>query len=160
MAGKRIIIKSIHCSLNPSNQVKSRGFQVTGYKELGTEDSAEKIGFIISGIRIIIFNQIKNLGIRTRIKWISKGFEIREEVHSISDVVSDPQRKNNILFVSRDDNSMVVMQGEPILQDNGFIGQIINVSWKENEITILPHNKIHFHCELDPRNSRINCLVK
>ncbi len=160
MAGKRIIIKNIQCSLNPSNQEKSRGFQVTGYKELGTEDSTEKIGFIISGIKILIFKQIQNLGIRTRIKWISKGFEIREEVHPISDVVADPQRKNNILFVSKDNNSMVVMQGEPIIKDNGFTGQIINVSWKENEISIFPHSNILFHCELDPKNSRINCIVK
>ncbi|PWI49720.1 hypothetical protein CEE45_00915 [Candidatus Heimdallarchaeota archaeon B3_Heim] len=160
MAGKKIIIKSIHCSLSPSNQEKSPGFQVTGYKELKTEDNAEKIGFIVSGIRILIFQQTKNLGIRTRMKWISKGFEIREEIHPISEVVADPQRKNNILFVSKEDNSMVVMQGEPVLKDHAFVGQIINVNWKETEITIFPHNKTIFHCVLDSRNSRINCIVK
>ncbi len=160
MAGKRIVIKSIHCSLNPSNQEKSPGFQVTGYKELKTEEGSEKIGFIISGIRILIFQQIKNLGVRTRIKWISKGFEIREEIHPISEVVADPQRKNNILFVSKDDNSMVVMQGEPVLRDNGFVGQIINVSWEMSEVLVLPHNNTIFHCVLDPKNSRIDCIVK
>ncbi|MHA1976068.1 MAG: hypothetical protein ACW98F_03940 [Candidatus Hodarchaeales archaeon] len=160
MAGKRIIIKSIHCSLNPSTHEKSPGFQVTGYKELRTEEDPEKIGFIISGVRILIFQQMRNVGIRTRIKWISRGFEIREEVHPISEVVADPQRKNNILFVSKDDNSMVVMQGEPVVQDNGFTGQIINVNWQENEIIILPYNRATFHCVLDPKNSRIDCIVK
>ena len=160
MAGKRIIIKRIHCSLSPSTHEKSPGFQVTGYKEFGTEDSTEKIGFIISGIKILIFQQVKNLGIRTRIKWISKGFEIREEVHPVSEVVVDPERKNNILFVSKDDNSMVVMQGEPVLKENGFTGQIINVDWEQNETTIFPHNKMVFHCVLDPKNSRIDCIVK
>jgi hypothetical protein len=160
MAGKRIVIKSIHCSLNPSNQEKSPGFQVTGYKELKTEEEPEKIGFIISGIRILIFQQIKNLGVRTRIKWISKGFEIREEIHPVSEVVADPQRKNNILFVSKDNNSMVVMQGEPVLKDNGFVGQIINVSWEKSEVLILPYNQATFHCVLDPKNSRIDCIVK
>ncbi len=160
MAGKRIIIKSIHCSLNPSNKEKSPGFQVTGYKEIETEDSTEKIGFIISGIRILIFQQLKNIGIRTRIKWISKGFEIREEVHPVSEVIVDPQRKNNILFVSKDDNSMVVMQGEPVVMENGFTGQIVNVKWEINEVTIFPHNRTVFHCVLDPRNSRIDCIVK
>ena len=62
--------------------------------------------------------------------------------------------------MSKEDNSMVVMQGEPILKDNGFVGQIINVNWKKNEVIIFPHNKTVFHCVLDPRNSRIDCIVK
>lgn len=159
MPGKRIVVQNIHCSLRSDNQDKSPGFQVTGYKELETDKNSEKIGFIISGIKVLIFQQMKSIGIRTRIKWIAKGFEIREEVHPLEGIV-DPERKNNILFVSKDDNSMVVMQGEPVLDDNGFIGQIVRVHWKRNEITVIPQRPNSFHCVLDPRNSRIDSIVK
>ena len=50
-----------------------------------------------------------NIGIRTRIKWIPDGFEIREEIHPLNGVVVDLQRRNNIIFVG-DDNSAVIMQ--------------------------------------------------
>ena len=159
MPGKRIVVQNIHCSLSSDNQDKSPGFQVTGYKELETDKNSEKIGFIISGIKVLIFQQMKSIGIRTRIKWIAKGFEIREEVHPLEGIV-DPERKNNILFVSKDDNSMVVMQGEPVLDDNGFIGQIVRVHWKGNEITVIPQGRNSFHCVLDPRNTRIDSIVK
>ena len=160
MSGKRIVVENIHCSLSSAHQDKSPGFQVTGYKEVEIEESDEKIGFIISGIKVLIFQQMKSTGVRTRIKWISNGFEIREEIHPIESVVVDPQTKNNILFVSKDDNSMVVMQGEPVLDGNGFIGQIVRVHWKGNEITIIPHKSNAFHCVLDPKNSRIDSIVK
>ena len=161
MAGKKITVHKIHCSLNPIDQEKSPGFQVTGYKVLDTEDDQEKIGFIISGVKIIIFQQIKGSGIRTRIKWISKGFEIREEISPLDGMIIDPEKKNNILFVSREDNSMVVMQGEPVLEENAFIGQLIRVKWEINESVVLPlHSKTAFHCVLDPKNNRINVMVK
>ena len=140
---------------------KSPGFQVTGYKVLDSEEDSEKIGFIISGVKIMIFQQMKSSGVRTRIKWISKGFEIREEVFPLDGMIVEPQKKNKILFVSREDNSMVVMQGEPVLEENTFVGQLIRVSWEINESTVVPlHSKAAFHCVLDPKNNRINVIVK
>ncbi|MHA2344775.1 MAG: hypothetical protein ACXADW_23215, partial [Candidatus Hodarchaeales archaeon] len=137
------------------------GFQVTGYKVLDSEEDPEKIGFIISGVKIMIFQQMKSSGVRTRIKWISKGFEIREEIFPLDGMIIDPQKKNKILFVSREDNSMVVMQGEPILEENTFVGQLIRVSWEINETTVVPlHSKAAFHCVLDSKNNRINVVVK
>ena len=103
---------------------------------------------------------MKTPSIRTRIKWITTGFEIREEIHSLEGTAVDPQRKNNIIFVSEEDNSMVVMQGEPVLDGDGFIGQIVRVYWKEKEVTIFPHRRNSFHCVLDPRNNRIDSIVR
>jgi hypothetical protein len=161
MAGKRITVNKIHCTLNPIDNGKSPGFQVIGYKALDSEENPEKIGFIISSVKIMIFQQMKNSGVRTRIKWISKGFEIREEISPLDGIIVEPQKKNNILFVSREDNSMVVMQGEPVLEENTFIGQIIRVKWEINESVIAPlQNKAAFHCVLDPKNNRINIIVK
>ena len=161
MSGKKITVHKIHCSLNPITHGKSPGFQVTGYKLLDTEDDSEKIGFIISGVKIIIFQQMKSSGIRTRIKWISKGFEIREEVSPLDGMIVEPQKKNNILFVSREDNSMVVMQGEPVLEENTFVGQLVRVSWEVNACVVVPLlGKAAFHCILDPKNNRINVKVK
>ena len=161
MAGKKIIVHKIHCSLNSLSQDKSPGFQVTGYKVLDSEEDPDKIGFIISGVKIIIFQQMKGSGVRTRIKWISKGFEIREEISPLDGMIVEPQKKNNILFVSREDNSMVVMQGEPVLEENSFVGQLIRVSWEINESLVVPlHKKAAFNCVLDPKNNRINVIVK
>ncbi len=160
MAGKRIIVYSIHCSISPDNQNKAPGFQVTGYKNHNDSGNDQKIGFIISGVKILIFQQMKRVGVRTRLKWIPKGFEIREEVHPLNDVIIDPQRTNNILFVSKEDNSMVVMQGEPITVEKGFLGQIISIQWDGNDVTIEPPKGTLLHCILDPRNHRVDCLVK
>ena len=161
MPGKKITVHRIFCSLNPLAQDRSPGFQVTGYKVLDSEENSEKIGFIISNVKIMIFQQMKNSGIRTRIKWISKGFEIREEISPLDGMIVEPQKKNNILFVSREDNSMVVMQGEPILEENAFIGQLIKVNWDINETVIVPlQNKAAFYCVLDSKNNRINVIVK
>jgi len=161
MPGKKITVRKICCSLNPLAQDKSPGFQVSGYKVLDSEENSEKIGFIISNVKIMIFQQMKNSGVRTRIKWISKGFEIREEISPLDGMIIEPQKKNNILFVSKEDSSMVVMQGEPVLEENTFIGQLIRVSWETNETVIVPlHSKATFYCVLDSKNNRINVIVK
>jgi len=161
MPGKKIVVHKIHYSLNPLAQDKSPGFQVTGYKVLDSEENSEKVGFIVSSVKIMIFQQMKNSRVRTRIKWISKGFEIREEISPLDRMIVEPQKKNNILFVSREDNSMVVMQGEPVLKENSFIGQIIQVSWEINETVIVPlPRKAAFYCVLDSKNNRINVIVK
>ena len=161
MPGKKITVHKIHCSLNPKTQDKSPGFQVTGYKTENIDDEPEKIGFIISSVKIIIFQHMKNSGVRTRIKWISKGFEIREEISPLNGAITDHQKKNNIIFVSKEDNSMVVMQGEPVLEENTFVGQLIRVNWEINESVVVPvQNKASFNCILDPKNNRINVTVK
>jgi hypothetical protein len=87
--------------------------------------------------------------------------EIREEISPLDGMIVEPQKQNKILFVSREDNSMVVMQGEPVLEENSFVGQLIRVSWEINESTVVPVNsKAAFHCVLDPKNNRINVVVK
>ncbi|MHA1237229.1 MAG: hypothetical protein ACTSQ9_06185 [Candidatus Hodarchaeales archaeon] len=161
MPGKKITVHKIFCSLKPLSQDRLPGFQVTGYKVLDSEENSEKIGFIISNVKILIFQQMKNSGVRTRVKWISKGFEIREEISPLDGMIVEPQKKNNILFVSREDNSMVVMQGEPVLKENAFIGQLIQVNWDINETVIVPlQRKAAFYCVLDSKNNRINVIVK
>jgi hypothetical protein len=158
---KRIIVQRIVCTLSPEKAKGTSGFQVVGYKDFNQKKDAPKVGFIISGVRILAFQQVINVGIRTRVKWIPTGFEIREEIHPFEGVSGELQRQNNILFVGREDNSLVVMQGEPNIQDNSFNGQIINVSWQEDEVQIIPlQAQSGFHCVLNPKNKRIDCLVK
>ena len=106
------------------------------------------------------FQRMVNIGIRTRIKWIPDGFEIREEIHPLNGVVVDLQRRNNVIFVGND-NSAVIMQGEPTLTENEFVGQLLCVKWQEEEVYISPLQKqSSFHCTLNSKNNRIDCFVK
>ncbi len=160
MSPKRIVIQLISCIRTPKNAKNNTGFQVSGYKEYDRTGKDGKVGFIISGIKIIAFQQMVNIGIRTRIKWIPDGFEIREEIHPLNGVVVDLQRRNNVIFVG-DDNSAVIMQGEPTLMENEFIGQILRITWSEEEVLISPLQKqSSFHCNLNSKNNRIDCFVK
>lgn len=157
---KKIVIQLIHCSRNPEKPKNTPGFQVSGYKEYDTENKKGRVGFIVSGVRVMAFQQMVNIGIRMRIKWIPNGFEIREEIHPLNGVVVDLQRRNNIIFVG-DDNSAVIMQGEPILAENEFVGQILSVKWQKGEFYISPLQKqSSFHCALNSKNNRIDCFVK
>ena len=160
MSPKRIVIQLIHCLRNIQDTKGNTGFQVSGYKDYDREKKNGKVGFIISGVKIISFQQMANIGIRTRIKWIPNGFEIREEIHPLNGVVVDLQRRNNVIFVGEND-SAVIMQGEPTLTKNEFIGQILHVKWENDEVFISPHQKqSSFHCSLNSRNNRIDCFVK
>ncbi|MFX0014667.1 MAG: hypothetical protein ACFFB2_05950 [Promethearchaeota archaeon] len=161
MSPKSIIVQQISCVRITDDTRGTSGFQVSGLKGLNQNKSTAKVGFIVSGVRIIAFQQVVGMGIRTRIKWIPSGFEIREEIHPLDGVVVDLQRRNNVIFVSGEDDSVVVMQGEPAIHENGFSGQLIQVNWKEDDILIIPLQKqSSFHCVLNPRNNRIDCLVK
>ncbi|MHA2204092.1 MAG: hypothetical protein ACW991_10425 [Candidatus Hodarchaeales archaeon] len=161
MSPKSIIVQQILCVRITDDTRKTPGFQVSGLKDFGQDETTAKVGFIISGIRVVAFQQVVGMGIRTRVKWIPTGFEIREEIHPLNGVVVDLQRRNNVIFVNGKDNSAVVMQGEPAIQENGFDGQILQVKWQGNEIRITPLQKqSSFHCVLNPKNNRIDCLVK
>ncbi len=158
---KRIVVQQISCTRNKGDTRENSGFQVSSLKDSGNVKTPAKVGFIVSGVKIVAFQQVVGMGIRTRIKWIPTGFEIREEIHPLDGVVVDLQRRNNVIFVSGEDNSVVVMQGEPTIQENGFTGQILQVNWKEDEILVTPLQKqSSFHCVLNPKNNRIDCLVK
>lgn len=160
MSPKRIVIQLISCIRNPEDVESTTGFQVSGYKEYDHIEKNGKVGFIVSGIKVLAFQQMVNIGIRTRIKWIPDGFEIREEIHPLNGVVVDLQRRNNVIFVG-EDNSAVVMQGEPTVVENEFIGQILCVKWGDDEVHISPHQKqSSFYCALNSRNNRIDCFVK
>ncbi len=161
MSPKRIIVQKILCTRSAENSKNSIGFQISGYKEINPDLQTGKVGFILSGVKVISFQQAANMGIRTRVKWITKGFEIREEIHPLDGIVVDLQRRNNIIFVNWEDDTAIVMQGEPIVQEKSYRGQIMEVKWSEGEIHITPlQNQFNFHCILNPRNSRIDCLVK
>ncbi len=161
MSPKRIIIQRISCTWNTDTNKETAGFQVSGHKDAGQGQSDTKVGFIISGIKIIAFQPMIGKGIRSRIKWIPSGFEIREEIQALDGVIVDTQRQNNVIFVDGKDNSAVVMQGEPTIKENDFIGQLLHVNWEENEIQIFPLQKhSSLHCVLSPKNNRIDCLVK
>ncbi|MFX0124704.1 MAG: hypothetical protein ACFFAE_13830 [Candidatus Hodarchaeota archaeon] len=161
MSQKSIIVQQILCVRIADDTRKAPGFHVSGQKDFGQDETTAKVGFIISGIRIVAFQQVIGMGIRTRVKWIPTGFEIREEIHPLDGVVVDLQRRNNVIFVNGKDNSAIVMQGEPTIQENGFIGQILQVKWQDNEIRITPlQRQSSFHCVLNPKNNRIDCLVK
>ena len=161
MSTKRIVVKQIACVLNIGDTKDTSGFQVSGLKDPDRNEKDVKVGFIVSGVRVVAFQQIVGMGIRTRLKWIPTGFEIREEIHPLDGVVVDLQRRNNVIFVNGEDNSVVVMQGEPTIQENGFTGQIIQVNWRVDEIKVSPLQKqSSFHCVLNPKNNRIDCLVK
>ncbi len=161
MSPKRIVVQKMSCIRSTGNANETPGFQVSGLKDLGRDKATAKVGFIVSGVKVVAFQQTVGIGIRTRIKWIPTGFEIREEIHPLDGVVVDLQRRNNVIFVSGKDNSAVVMQGEPTIQNKGFTGQMLQVNWKDNEILIAPlHRQSSFHCILNPRNNRIDCLVR
>ncbi|MHA2244949.1 MAG: hypothetical protein ACXADY_08275 [Candidatus Hodarchaeales archaeon] len=161
MSSKRIVVQQISCTRNKGDTKESSGFQVSARKESGQAKTPAKVGFIVSGVKIVAFQQVVGMGIRTRIKWIPNGFEIREEIHPLDGVVVDLQRRNNVIFVNEEDNTVVVMQGEPTIQENGFTGQLLQVIWKEDEILVTPLQKqSSFHCVLNPKNNRIDCLVK
>ncbi|MHA2075176.1 MAG: hypothetical protein ACXACU_09250 [Candidatus Hodarchaeales archaeon] len=160
MSPKRIIIQLIHCSRNPEKSKNSTGFQASGYKEYDEEKKNGRVGFIVSGVKVISFQQMVNIGIRTRIKWIPNGFEIREEIHPLNGVIVDLQRRNNVIFVGKG-NSAVIMQGEANLTENEFVGQLLRVKWMEEEFFISPLQKqSSFHCALNSKNNRIDCFVK
>ncbi|MHA1970111.1 MAG: hypothetical protein ACW964_20245 [Candidatus Hodarchaeales archaeon] len=149
MSPKRIIIQLIHCSRNPEKSKNSTGFQASGYKEYDEEKKNGRVGFIVSGVKVISFQQMVNIGIRTRIKWIPN-----------NGVIVDLQRRNNVIFVGKD-NSAVIMQGEANLTENEFVGQLLRVKWMEEEFFISPLQKqSSFHCALNSKNNRIDCFVK
>lgn len=161
MSPKRIIVQNILCIWGTGDDKKTAGFHVSGRKELKQDGTAGKVGFILTGVKLVSFQQIIGTGIRTRVKWIPTGFEIREEIHPLNGVVVDIQRRNNVIFVNAEDNSVVVMQGEPTIKEKTFIGQILQIRWDEIEIQISPLQKQStLHCVLNPRNNRIDCLVQ
>ena len=107
MSSKRIIIQRISCTWNTDTTKETAGFQVSGHKDSGQGQSDVKVGFIISGIKIITFQPMTVKGIRTRIKWIPSGFEIREEILALDGVVVGPERQNNVIFVDGKNNTAV-----------------------------------------------------
>jgi hypothetical protein len=138
-----------------------KGFQVAGYKDIERDITESQVGFILSEVRVISFQQVER-GIRTRVKWISSGLEVREEIHALDRVV-DTLKQNNVVFVSYDDHSMVVMQGEPTLEEGRFIGQMVLVTWNWEDGNVQidpPYKSAKFHCTLDAKNKRIDCLVR
>ena len=161
MSPRRIAVKRIVCTRSAQNPRTMKGFQVAGYKNIGRDVPETQVGFILSGVRVISFQQVEK-GIRTRVKWISSGFEVREEIHAI-DPVNDAVKQNNVVFVSYDDRSMVVMQGEPILEECRFSGQMVFVTWNWEDTSVQikpPYKNASFHCTLDAKNNRIDCLVR
>jgi len=160
LASKRIVVGWISCFREDEESHKASGFQVSGYKDQDTAKKAAKVGFILSGVRVISFQQMVSSGSRTRIKWIPNGFEIREELHKLDETSYDGARKNNIVFVDKNGNSPVVMQGEPIIQDNTFLGQMVRIQWLEKEVQIYPlQPQLNFQCVLSPKNHRVDCIV-
>ncbi len=161
MSPKKIIVHRLSCSWNPATSKNNVGFQVSGYKSAEVDRDNQKVGFILSGVRIVAFQQLQNVGVRTRLKWITEGFEIREEVHPINGRIVDLENQNNVVLVNQESNSAIIMQGEPVVHQNTFIGQIIKVIWEGETIEVLSNEpSLAFHCTLIPRNNRIDCLVK
>ena len=161
MSPKKIIVQSLSCLWNPASSKNNVGFHVTGYKSADFDQNNPKVGFILSGVRIIAFQQPQNVGVRTRVKWITEGFEIREEVRPLDGRIVDLENRNNIVLVNQKRNSAIIMQGEPLVQENTFIGQIIQVKWEEENIIVRSNEPtLAFHCTLIPKNRRIDCLVK
>ncbi|MFW9779154.1 MAG: hypothetical protein ACFFE8_09900 [Candidatus Heimdallarchaeota archaeon] len=161
MSPRRIAVQRIVCTRSNQSSPASKGFQVVGYKDIGQNLPESQVGFILSEVRVISFRQVER-GIRTRIKWISTGFEVREEIHALDRVV-DTLKQNNVVFVSYEDHSMVVMQGEPNLAEGRLMGQMVLVTWDwENDSVQIdpPYTSAKFHCTLDAKNKRIDCLVR
>lgn len=161
MSPKKIEVSKISCLRDTELEKTSAGFQVSGYKEFESTNEPEKVGFILSGVKLISFQQIIVKGIRLRIKWIPNGFEIREELNQLDEALRGLTRQNNIIFVSKDDNTPVIMQGEPQVGKNEFVGHLIRINWEFNEIQIFPLQKsCVFQCVLNSRNHRIDCFIK
>lgn len=161
MSPRRIAVQRIVCTRSTQGSHITKGFQVAGYKKIDHDLPEAKIGFIVSGVRVISFQQVEK-GVRTRVKWISSGFEVREELHTLDRAV-DNVKQNNVVFVSYEDHSMIVMQGEPITEEDRFIGQMVLVTWtwEDSSVQIEPSYKnASFLCTLDAKNNRIDCLVR
>jgi hypothetical protein len=158
---KRIEVSRITCIRDTDIEKKAAGFQVSGFKGSKPQEEPKKVGFILSGVKIISFQQLVTKGIRLRVKWIPNGFEIREELHQMDEALGGVTRQNNIIFVNKEDNFPVIMQGEPQVHENTFTGQLVRISWFENIIEISAfQKKSSFQCVLNSRNNRVDCIVK
>ncbi|MFX0095068.1 MAG: hypothetical protein ACFFBD_25260 [Candidatus Hodarchaeota archaeon] len=74
------------------------GFHVAGFKRK-EGDSGRKVGFLISGIRLISIQNAGRIRFRIRMKFLNTGFEVREEFHPSA----ASQRKNSVFMVNFSD---------------------------------------------------------
>ncbi|MFX1511690.1 MAG: hypothetical protein ACFFCQ_03820 [Promethearchaeota archaeon] len=155
MATKEVTVSKMQ--MVPIRDVKNnlQGFYVTGLKGKGGKSG--KIGFLLSGVRLIAVQHEGRVRSRTRIKWFSTGFEIREEIHPLLDAI----RKNTVIMINFDDPEAVVVQGEPHLQKRTFKGQVIEITWSEAKITIKPEARQgNLLCTRNQKLKKIEAIVR
>jgi len=155
MPHKNVTVTKMH--LVPIRNVKNslQGFFVTGIKGKGGKSG--RIGFLLSGVRLIAVQHEGRVRSRTRLKWFTTGFEIREEIHPLLDAI----RKNTVVMVNFDESEPVIIQGEPHVHRRTFKGQVIEVTWNESRITIRPEARQGtLICHLNQKLRKIESIVR
>ncbi len=151
VGAKALIVERITITPILDADEDQNGFIVKGTKE-------ENVVFLISGIRRLIISYGTKIQGRTRILWLrSKAMEIREDVFSNSYNVG----KRSIAFmVSFEKLSSVIIQGEPLLTKNSFQGQMIRLTWGDENIEVVPQvSNTEFLCKPNHRTRQIEVTL-
>ncbi|MFX1252036.1 MAG: hypothetical protein ACFFCZ_10560 [Promethearchaeota archaeon] len=158
MAQKKIQVFQLHLDPVLDARVEDlAGFYVAGFKRKDG-NSGRKVGFLISGIRLVSIQNAGRIRFRVRIKFMNTGFEVREEFHPSA----ASQRKNSVFMVSFSDWEPVIVQGEPTMNTNmrSFQGQIVQVTWNQNGVVIVPIAKgAKFITTLNTKLRKIEMVV-
>ncbi len=119
------------------------GFFAKAYK-YDDRIGEDKIGFLISGVRLISAELQDQIRVRMRLTWFSQendgSFEIEEHVSAIS------QRRNStiIVFSVKYDqekgvyDEVTVVRGRPEIENDTFEGRLVTISWKDGKVIIKP----------------------
>ncbi len=119
------------------------GFFAKAYK-YDDRIGEDKIGFLISGIRLVSAELQEQIRVRLRLTWFTQendgSFEIEEHVSSIS------QRRNSAItvFSVKYDaekgiyDDVTVIRGRPEIENETFEGRLVTVTWKDGYVLIKP----------------------
>ena len=119
------------------------GFFAKAYK-YDDRIGEDKIGFLISGVRLVSAELQEQIRVRLRLTWFTQendgSFEIEEHVSAIS------QRRNSTITVfSVRYNSekelyddVTVVRGRPEIENETFEGRLVTISWKDGRVLIKP----------------------
>ena len=76
----------IECHFSRNKIDLEKGFQVFGYK---SSTDREKVGFILSGIKVLSFMDDNNDKIRVRIRLLKEAIEVREELKDMKNIFGE-----------------------------------------------------------------------
>ena len=152
MGAKAIVAERIALTPMFDTDDDRNGFVVQGTK-------AGVVTFLVSGIRRITVTLEGSTRGRARILWLRpRGMEIREEILAVSVVEA---KRSVALMVNFDTLTSVIVQGEPMLTNNTFQGQMVKVHWSSDLVELLSQaTKQHFSCVPNQRAKQITMSLQ